>query len=364
MCPSEVERSVYEMVAADLAKIQPDIAQGRLIWRLWRWAVDSWMKDDFEPTPKIPMGKAAPKARASGDEPELTSERQQVEDLEDNLMDKEDEIERLGREVAALKAALGQSKRQQEAQATTISKLSASLRDQKGKLADSHISYEQLNMRNNKRAEKNSELQAEVDLLKKRLADAELIANIRSKSPMSRPPTAMLKRGISPRGSLELYREDKLDAGTEAFDREAGRKYWADEGAKCIELVTSQWMRSKAAIDAMAALTAVTKSVEEQQRILAEAVKRAQETARSSAGGVSSEECGRVLGLYTKLLDTTERGREKYIRKVLERMTLSELASELDWMEQKAICEVPPVHPVDLGQNQGSLQPISPKNRK
>ena len=52
-------------------------------------------------------------------------------------------------------------------------------------------------------------------------------------------------------------------------------------------------------------------------------------------------ECGKLLGYYTKVLDTTHRGREQYIRKVIQRMTLDELEVELDRMEQKACQEVP-----------------------
>ena len=57
-------------------------------------------------------------------------------------------------------------------------------------------------------------------------------------------------------------------------------------------------------------------------------------------------ECGKLLGYYTKVLDTTHRGREQYIRKVIQRMTLDELEVELDRMEQKACQEVPRIHPV------------------
>ena len=62
-----------------------------------------------------------------GGEAELTSERQRIEDLEDGMMDKQDEITRLGKESACLSQSLAESRRRMEAQDSVILKLEASL---------------------------------------------------------------------------------------------------------------------------------------------------------------------------------------------------------------------------------------------
>ena len=86
-----------------------------------------------------------------------------------------------------------------------------------------------------------------VEELERKLAHADLIASVRSKSPLIRTPTAMLRRGLSPRASLEGY-----PGAPEASPPEAGSE--RSEGAvsgepastrRLVELVASSWMRSK-----------------------------------------------------------------------------------------------------------------------
>lgn len=90
----EVECAVHEMVAADLAQELAE-PQGHLWWRLWRWAIERTAAVEEK---LIREHSRRPREEAvKQDEGDEEKQRQRIEDLEDLVMDKEDEVRGRGR---------------------------------------------------------------------------------------------------------------------------------------------------------------------------------------------------------------------------------------------------------------------------
>jgi len=342
----EVEKSVYEMVAADLAKCHPHDEEGKLLWRVWRWGIDQYMREDDS---VVDMNKTQKLKMEEQGMAILTKERKIIEDLEDAVMDREDELKQLKEDHHAALIAMKELKAHIAAKDSTIARLSTSLSNEKTAHATSRKDYENLNARTNIRVEENIALKEENEMLKLKLAHAEVIAAVRSRSPMVRPPTAAFRRGISPRASLDAYETDKVTHEEWMDGGDKHREICVETGLRCVEIVRSHWMHSKAALDAMARFTGLEKATDKLQHEIGEEVIELRDGVDGAAPvtEIAPQRVEALLNKFVQLLETVRKGRDSHINKVLTRMTCNELSKELDLMGHKACDDVPQnIHPI------------------